>query len=384
MKPSWKTCLRVGLSAFLLVLCVHYWPQTARALRALLAAATPILLGCVIAYVVNIPMSFYERHYFPKSESKVVVKSRRGVCLILALVSLLAVVAAIVVIVAPELVTCVTMLAAQVPQVLAELSRRLANIEWLEGTAVGALTTLNWSQIIHQGLDIVINGFGSVANGVMGLVNSVISWTVTATMAFILAIYILTGKERLGRQFKVLFRRYLPEKARKTGRHVVDVMEECFHKYIVGQCTEAVILGCLCALGMMLLGFPYAAVVGATVGFTALIPVAGAYIGGAVGFLLILTGSPVQAVLFIVYLNILQQVEGNLIYPKVVGTSLGLPGIWVLAAVIIGGGMFGVVGMLLGVPLAAGCYKLLKEDVSRPPRKKATTREETENIQKTV
>lgn len=383
MKPSWKTCWRVGLSAFLLFLCVHYWPQAARALTALLAAATPILLGCVIAYVVNIPMSFYERHYFPKSESKAVVKSRRGVCLLLALVSLLAVVAAIVVIVAPELVTCVTMLAAQVPQVLAELSRRLANIEWLEGTAVGALTTLNWSQIIQQGLDIVINGFGSVANGVMDLVNSVISWTVTVTMAFILAIYILTGKERLARQFKALFRRYLPEKARKTGRHLVDVMEECFHRYIVGQCAEAVILGCLCALGMMALGFPYAAVVGATVGFTALIPVAGAYIGGAVGFLLILTVSPVQAALFIVYLNILQQLEGNLIYPKVVGTSLGLPGIWVLAAVIVGGGMFGVVGMLLGVPLAAGCYKLLKEDVSRPPRKKADKRDETEAIQKT-
>lgn len=342
--------------------------MAAKLLKALLAAAAPILLGCAIAYVVNIPMSFFERHYFPKSEGKLAAKTRRPVCLALALLSLLAVVTLIVVIVAPELVTCVTMLAAQVPVVLTDLSQRLADVEWLEGTVVESLAQVNWPQLIQKVIDVAVSGFGNVANGVVGIVNSVISWTVTVTMGFIFGLYILLGKERLDRQFKALFRRYLPEKVRKAGRHVWDVMGQCFHKYIVGQCTEAVILGCLCALGMALLGFPYAAVVGATVGFTALIPVAGAYIGGAVGFLLILTVSPLRAVLFIVYLNILQQLEGNLIYPKVVGTSLGLPGIWVLAAVIIGGGMFGVFGMILGVPLAAGCYKLLKEDVAQGPR----------------
>lgn len=368
MKLDWKTCLRVGISLFVLFLCVHYWPAVAKLLKTLLAAAAPIVLGCAIAYVVNIPMQFFERHYFPGNESKWVVKTRRSVSLVLALVSLLAVVALIVVIVAPELVTCVTMLAAQVPTVLTEISRWLANVEWLEGTVVESLAQINWPQVVQKGIDIVVSGFGNVANGVMGLVNSLISWTVTVTMGFIFGMYILLGKERLDRQFKALFRRYLPETFRRAGRHVWDVMGDCFHKYIVGQCTEAVILGCLCALGMALLGFPYAAVVGATVGFTALIPVAGAYIGGAVGFLLILTVSPLRAVLFIVYLNILQQLEGNLIYPKVVGSSLGLPGIWVLAAVILGGGMFGVFGMILGVPLAAGCYKLLKEDVNRAKR----------------
>lgn len=365
MKPDWKTCLRVGVSAFALFLCVHYWPMGARLLKGFLSAITPIVLGCVIAYVVNIPMSFFERHYFPGNESKLVIRTRRGVSLVLALVSLAAVVALIVVIVAPELVTCVTMLASQAPEVLTALSRRLAEIEWLEGTVVGYLATVDWPQLVQKVIDLALRGFGDVANGVMGVVNSVVSWTVTVTMGFIFGLYILLGKERLDRQFKALFRRYLPEKARKAGRYVWDVMGECFHKYIVGQCTEAVILGCLCALGMALLGFPYAAVVGATVGFTALIPVAGAYIGGAVGFLLILTVSPIRAVLFIVYLNVLQQLEGNLIYPKVVGTSLGLPGIWVLAAVIVGGGMFGVFGMILGVPLAAGCYRLLKEDVRK-------------------
>ncbi len=367
MKLDRKTCVRVGVSVFVLYLCVHYWPVAARLLKALLSAAAPILLGCVIAYVVNIPMSFFERH-FPKSENKRLCQLRRGVSLALALISLAAVVGLIVVIVAPELVTCVTMLVAQVPQALMEISQWLAGIEWLEGTVVESLAHINWPQLVQQVIDVVVSGFGNVANGVMGIVNSVLSWTVTVTMGAIVGLYILLGKERLEGQFKALFRRYLPEKIRRGGRHVWDVMNECFHKYIVGQCTEAVILGCLCALGMALLGFPYAAVVGATVGFTALIPVAGAYIGGAVGFLLILTVSPIRAVLFVVYLNVLQQLEGNLIYPKVVGTSLGLPSIWVLAAVIIGGGMFGVFGMILGVPLAAGCYKLLKEDVAQGPR----------------
>lgn len=367
MKPDWKTCLRVGLSAFALYLCVYYWPAVARVLGAVVGAAAPILLGCVIAYVVNIPMSFFEGHYFPGSQAKWVVKTRRPASLVLALVSLGLVVTAIVVIVFPELAACVSLLAAQVPGVLTEISRRLADIQWLEGTIVASLETINWSQMIQKAIDFAISGFGNVANGVMGVVNSVLSWTVTVTMGFIFGLYIVLGKGRLDRQFKALFRRYLPEKVRKTGRHVMDVMNGCFHKYIVGQCTEAVILGTLCALGMLLFRFPYAAVVGATVGFTALIPVAGAYIGGAVGFLLILTVSPLQAVLFIVYLNVLQQLEGNLIYPKVVGTSLGLPGIWVLAAVIIGGGIFGVFGMILGVPLAATAYKLLKEDVARGP-----------------
>ena len=147
--------------------------------------------------------------------------------------------------------------------------------------------------------------------------------------------------------------------------HILAVANESFHRYIVGQCTQAIILGTLCTGGMLLFQFPYAAVVGVTVGFTALIPIAGAYIGCIVGFLLIFTKSPLQALLFVLYLIILQQLEGNLIYPKVVGNSLGLPGIWVLAAVIIGGGVGGIGGMLLGVPLCACAYRLLREEVRR-------------------
>ena len=146
------------------------------------------------------------------------------------------------------------------------------------------------------------------------------------------------------------------------------MLDDCFHRYIVGQCIEAVILGSLCMLGMLLFGFPYATMVGTLVGVTALIPIAGAYIGAIVGAIMILTVSPVEALLFLVFIVILQQLEGNLIYPRVVGASLKLPALWVLAAITVGGSVMGIVGMLLGVPLAAAAYRLLREDVGRRER----------------
>ena len=145
--------------------------------------------------------------------------------------------------------------------------------------------------------------------------------------------------------------------------HTLQVIKESFESFIVGQCKEAVILGVLCTLGMWIFRFPYASMIGALIGFTALIPVAGAYIGAAVGAVMILTESPFKALLFIVFIVVLQQLEGNLIYPKVVGESIGLPGLWVLAAVTIGGGVMGIPGMLIGVPLVAAIYKLVGEDM---------------------
>ena len=144
-------------------------------------------------------------------------------------------------------------------------------------------------------------------------------------------------------------------------------MNDSFHKYLVGQCTEALILGGLCTIGMWILKMPYATMTGAVIAFTALIPVAGGYIGAAVGAFMILTVSPIQAVFFLIYIVVLQQLEGNLIYPRVVGSSMGLPGIWVLAAVTVGGGVMGIAGMLIGVPLAATVYRLLQQAVNKKP-----------------
>ena len=147
--------------------------------------------------------------------------------------------------------------------------------------------------------------------------------------------------------------------------YVITILHDCFQRYIVGQCTEAVILGLLCTLGMWIFRLPYATMIGALIALTALIPVAGAYIGGGVGALMVFSVSPMKAVVFLAFLVILQQLEGNLIYPRVVGSSLGLPAIWVLAAVTVGGGVLGVAGMLIGVPIAAACYRLLRNDLNK-------------------
>lgn len=377
MKLSWRSCARVAVTAFAFFLCVHYWPLLGRWLILALRAAKPIFLGCAAAFVLNIPMSAYERHYFPRRSGGLAQRTRRPVCMLLAFVSVAAALVLLMQLVIPELVACITILVSRLPAVLDRVVAAISQIEWLSPELVEYLNGLDWQQLIERMAGMVWSGFGSVANLAANLVTSVVSAAFTMLMVLIIAIYILLGKERLGRQVKALGRRYLKKDWWAQLRHVVAVVQDCFHDYIVGQCTEAVILGCLCAAGMVIFRFPYAAVVGATVGFTALIPVAGAYIGGAVGFLLILTVSPVRALLFLLYLAILQQIEGNIIYPKVVGTSLGLPGLWVLCAVLIGGGVLGIPGMILGVPLAAAAYRLIKEDVRRGRREKPTPPEET-------
>ena len=198
---------------------------------------------------------------------------------------------------------------------------------------------------------------------VAGTVSTVFSGAVTTLLSVIFTIYLLSGKDRLRAQCHRLMRFALRPKHYDRACYVLRVLNDSFHRYIVGQCTEALILGALCTAGMLILQLPYATMIGALVAFTALIPVAGAYIGAAVGAFMILTISPVQALIFLVFLVVLQQLEGNLIYPRVVGASLGLPGIWVLAAVTVGGSLMGIFGMLLAVPLAAAVYRLMRENI---------------------
>lgn len=365
MKADWKTCFRVGAAAFLLFLCIHYWDAVAGILSLVLAALIPLLLGCVIAYVINILMSLYERRYFPSSQSKAVIKSRRPVCLLLSFLTLVVIAMLLLRLVVPELAACVQMLAAEVPAALERLAVLVTSSGlFSEGTSQ-ALNGIDWESILARITSVFFSGVTGAVTTAAQVLSSVASAVVNSVVGLVFAIYLLAGKEKLQSQCSRLLARYLRPRWNDKVRYVLSVLGDCFHRYVVGQCTEAVILGALCAAGMVLLRFPYAGMTGVVVGFTALIPVAGAYIGGAVGFLLILTESPVKALMFLIYLVVLQQVEGNLIYPRVVGTSLGLPGIWVLAAVIVGGGVFGIVGMMLSVPIAAALYRLLREDVRK-------------------
>ena len=365
MKFDRKTCFRIGLTVFLVYLCIHYWSSLVDLLLLMVGAAQPLIVGCIIAYLVNILMSSYERLLFGKVKRAFSKKCRRPVCMLLAFFTLIAVVGLIVWLVLPQLTSCVQIILAEIPGLFSEFVAWVETLGVLPEDIMATLSEIDWRSSLEKIIGLLTTGLGSVFDVLVTTVSSVFSWTVTALVSIIFAIYILAGKERIAGQLKQLGRRYVKPGLLEKAAHVLDTVDDCFHRFIVGQCTEALILGLLCVAGMLIFRFPYATMIGALIGFTALIPVAGAYIGGALGAFMILTVSPVKALLFIVFLVVLQQLEGNLVYPRVVGSSIGLPGVWVLAAVTIGGGIMGVSGMLLGVPLAAAAYRLLREDVRR-------------------
>ncbi len=376
MKIDTKTIVKIGIGIFLLYLCIYYWPTVSGLLLTLFEAIVPLLIGCIIAYIVNLIMSFYERHYFVKTQNKWIKKSRRPVCMLGAIISLLAVIAVIMIIVVPQLTSCVKLLFAKLPSALDSAVDRLEAWNILPEDIIATLNSLDWNSIISKVAGALTSGITNIVGVVVGVVTSVIGGFVTAFVGVMFAVYLLLGKDKLGRQINGLMRRFLPQKRYDTVKYTVGVVNASFRRYIVGQCTEAAILGVLCALGMWILRMPYAAMIGALIAFTSLVPIAGAYAGGIIGAFMIFTVSPIQALVFVIFLIILQQIEGNLIYPKVVGTSVGLPAIWVLAAVAIGGGVMGVAGMLLGVPLAAAIYKIIRDKLHGKKINEQTATEE--------
>lgn len=376
MKITWKNCLKIGVTFFLLYIAIVFWEDISGLLSAIFAAMFPLLIGGAIAYVINIPMTFYEKHYFPKQKGKFFTVTRRPVCMTAAFLTVVAVVVLVVWLIIPKLGECVSVIVAKFPGLFEKALAFARGLDVMPEDILNSLSEIDWQSKLTDIIGTITSGVGNVVGGVISVVAGVFSGIVTVLLSIIFSIYILATKDSLRNGGTKLLNRYASEKWNKRISYVLSVLNECFHSYIVGQCTEALILGVLCTIGMLIFGFPYALMIGALIAFTALIPVAGAYIGAGVGAFMILTESPVQALLFLVFILVLQQLEGNIIYPKVVGTSMGLPGIWVLAAVTIGGGIFGVLGMLLGVPIAAAVYRIVGDDL-----KKAEPVSETETIQ---
>ncbi|MBQ8513283.1 MAG: AI-2E family transporter [Clostridia bacterium] len=369
MELKWKTCLKIALTAAALFFVIHYWEAFAAFVGVAVGAAFPLIVGCVIAYIVNIVMTAFEKLY-PKTKRKWILALKRPLCMLLAFAAVVLVVVLVVYMIIPELVDCVKLLVEKLPGAIQTaydwLDARF-DMSYLmsEGSSYIQNGNIDWQGIIGKAGDWLLTGVGGAMGSIFSIVTSVFSWIVTLVVAIVFSIYILLGKEQIGGQLSRLMDSYLHTRLANRVRYVVRVIDGSFHSFIVGQCVEAVVLGCLCIIGMLIFRFPYATMIGCLVGFTALIPVAGAYIGAAVGAFMIFTVEPIQALFFVIFLVVLQQLEGNLIYPRVVGASIGLPGVWVLAAVTIGGGVLGVGGMLLGVPLAAAVYQLLRNDVTR-------------------
>ena len=370
-----KKYLKIGLIAAVLVVLVQHFAEIFSFFRMLIGAASPLLMGGVMAYILNILLRQVEKWYFPNSKKPLVIKTRRIVCILLSILLLLLAVFLVVWVVVPELVSSIKLIGREIPPVVEKL------MDWLvrQSSALPELNQMlssleiNWPDTLRKVANLITSGAGGVINSVVSVVSTTIGAVTTFVIGLIFALYLLMNKEKLLRQGDKLMRAYLKPKTHQRIVYLLTTANQTFSAFIVGQCTEAVILGALCTVGMLLFRFPYAAMTGAVVGVTALIPIVGAYIGAAVGAFMIFTQDPFQAVLFLIFLVVLQQLEGNLIYPRVVGTSIGLPGIWVLAAVTIGSGIMGIPGMLLGVPTAATLYKLLGTDVNKRLKQKAAS-----------
>lgn len=369
---SWIMCFRIMLAIFVLYLAITWWKPLASLIWHLLGAALPLFLGFAIAYVVNILMSVYERHYFTGiADRKWVRKSRRAVCIVGAIATVLGAIVVLLLIIIPQLASAITVITKRLPRMLTSLSNNSQIMQFLPESIQTAIHELDYNRLIAGVFDFLTNGAtpadgtASVVAGrnLTGLLGSFTSIFMTGLLGVIFSIYILSGKEKLKSQARRFTAAYFSSGWVEKARPMVQVTNECFHNYIVGQAVEAVIIGLLCAAGMWVLRLPYAPMVGTVVGFTALIPVFGCYLGAAVGALMCLAVSPMKALVFLIFIALLQQLEGNLIYPRVVGTSLGLPGIWVLAAVTAGGGIGGIIGMLFAVPIAATVYKLVSADL---------------------
>lgn len=323
------------------------------------------VLGGAMAFIINVPMKFIETR-LAKRFTKL-NKSKRGVSLVLTLLAVVLVIYLVLFIVIPELASTLQLLVVQLQAVYERLPQIVADLTAKFNLTEDAVTNLQleWSHISKT----VITAVQGIATGVISSSTNIISGVVNAITQFILSfifcLYILFSKEKLGTACKKLFYAVFKEKQADNIMDILRLTEKTFSSFLSGQCLEAVILGGMFVVAMTIFRMPYALLVGVLISVTALIPIVGAFIGCFVGAFLILMLNPMQAVWFVVMFLVIQQIEGNLIYPKVVGSSVGLPPILVFAAVIVGGDLFGVVGMLVFIPLTSVCFTMLRAFIEK-------------------
>ncbi len=328
----------------------------------------PLIIGFTLAFILNVPMKFLEEKllgWFSRKNFKIWQKIRRPVCLLLTIAFIIGLILILLFIIVPGLQTSFNDFLAKLPAYLSNTQDWLDNTLQKINKSYSGLVDykLDWDNINSSILKFAGNTSINFLNYGLGFTTSLVGWIYNLVLGLFLAIYMLLQKEKVCTQLKKLLFAYLPEDKAQWMVNLARTSNNTFFHFITGQLTEAVILGCLCFLSMTIFGFPYAPLISVIIAITALIPMIGAFIGVTFGTLLILMVKPIQALYFIIFFVILQQFEGNVIYPRVVGNSVGLNGLWVLAAITVGAGLFGVVGILLSVPTCSVLYGLLKHSV---------------------
>lgn len=339
------------------------------ALSALISLFMPFIIGGVLAFIFNVPMRCIERHIFTKEKYNTpkMCLLRRTISYILTLLIILAVITTAILVVVPQLATTIADIVSTVPEATTNLSNwlleRMAEYPHIEEKIKSI--SIDWNQIFKSISSFMSNGIvGKIINGGIGAVSGIVSGVTSFFIGFVFSVYILFQKEKLSGQIKKIMYATLPDKATETIIRIAKLAAGTFANFLSGQCMEAVILGTMFVISMSILRMPYALLIGVVIAVTALVPIVGAFMGCIIGVILIGINNPLQALAFIALFLILQQIEGNLIYPHVVGNSVGLPSMWVLVAVTIGGNLFGIMGMLTFIPICSVAYALLREFIN--------------------
>lgn len=374
-RKTMRKLMELILFMGLIVLILIKFDLLVSTLNIFIQILTPFIMGSAMAFILNLPMSFFEKHLFSKSVGKSGTKIKyeklkRPVSLMLALLFVILIIALVIGTVIPQLISTGKVLAQKIPVfwnnlMLSAEQYFASNTEIKEQLSTLELPEVNWSSLLKTVGDFLKNGMGNLASTTFSVAGSIVSGILNFFIAFIFSLYILGQKEKLGDQADRILRAYTKPELYQIIRKVATLLYQNFSNFITGQCLEAVILGSMFVVCMTILRFPYALMIGVLIAFTALIPIVGAFLGCFIGAFLIMVDSPMKAVAFIILFLILQQIEGNLIYPHVVGNSVGLPSIWVLVAVTVGGSLMGVIGMLIFIPLLSTFYTLLREDVNK-------------------
>lgn len=359
-KENKKELLKLVVLAIVLIFAFIHIKEIWEFLKFLVQLVMPFILGIVIAFVLNILVNLIENKLLDKAKMK--DKSKRTISLVLSFAIVFTFIIILLLIIIPQLKNAVNLF--------------VDNMPMYEENVKMLLERFNIDPDIINQIEEGIKNFGTVAldfikdnrdqiwDITLGVASNVISVLVNLVIALVFAIYLLAQKEKLLHQLNKVLDAYLPEKRVSKIKDIAKLSNRVCASFVSGQCLEAVIIGILCFIGMLVLGIPYAATISVLIGVTALVPVYGAFIGTIFGAFLIFMVSPIKALIFVIFILILQQFEGNLIYPKVVGKSVGLPGIWVFVAVTIGASLAGILGMLISVPVASILYSVLATDVN--------------------
>lgn len=371
-KEKYREIKKLMLIMAVVILLIVYSGNIFKAAGNIFEAFQPFAIGIIIAFIINIPMELIEKKLLKKWKGKVADKLKRAVSLLLALLVIIAVVSLVVFTIVPQLASTVADIGIRIPEftdgffiLLNDVTKDVPEIN--KYVMELSKSEFEW-QKAFQGIWSFFQSGGAAGQLVSSTVNvasSIAGFVVKTVVAFVFSIYVLISKEKLLRQTKLICSTYMPEKVFNYSMHVVEVVSDNFRKFIMGQCLEACILGTMFGITMKIIGIPYALLVAVLIGFTALIPIAGAFIGCFIGAFLILMVSPIKMIQFLILFLVLQQLEDKLIYPRVVGNSVGLPAMWVFIAVTVGGSLMGVLGMLLFIPLTSTVYMLVREDVQR-------------------